>query len=97
LLIRKASDPRQFLHLKNHRPTQPRNRIIFHDEDQNKSILTAHAEQCRRRAFENWAAAMDIFGAEPGYFEYVVPDRNDLRKVGTIRPRAYSTGAAHRC
>ena len=70
--------------------SQPR--IIFHDEDpKNKSILYRFTpNNVASGRFEKLGGGDGyIWGAGAGYFEYVVPARNDRRKVGTITVRAH--------
>ena len=70
--------------------TQPK--IIFHDEDaKNKLILYRFTpNNVTSGRFEKLGGGDGyIWGAGTGYFEYVVPPRNDRRKVGTITVRAH--------
>ena len=67
-------------------------KIVLHDEDPaNKSILYRFTpNNVASGRFEKLGGGDGyIWGAGAGYFEYVVPLRNDHRKVGTITVRAH--------
>lgn len=84
--------PRQFAFEKAPTDASAQPKIIFHDEDaNNKSILYRFTpNNVASGRFEKLGGGDGyIWGGGSGYFEYIVPTRNDRRKVGTITVRAH--------
>jgi hypothetical protein len=84
--------PRQFAFARAPADAAAQPKIIFHDEDpKNKSILYRFTpNNVASGRFEKLGGGDGyIWGAGAGYFEYLVPSRNDRRKVGTITVRAH--------
>jgi mannan endo-1,4-beta-mannosidase len=84
--------PRQFAFERAATDAAAQPKIIFHDEDaRNKSILYRFTpNNVASGRFEKLGGGDGyIWGGGSGYFEYVVPARNDRRKVGTITVRAH--------
>src|ERR1043166_1528022 len=84
--------PRQFAFERSTAEAAAQLKVIFHDEDpKNKSILYRFTPNTVASSRFEKVGGGDgyIWGAGTGYFEYVVPGRNDRRKVGTITVRAH--------
>ena len=84
--------PRQFAFDRPATDPAAQPKIVLHDEDPaNKSILYRFTpNNVASGRFEKLGGGDGyIWGAGTGYFEYVVPPRNDHRKVGTITVRAH--------
>jgi len=84
--------PRQFAFERARTDAAAQPKIIFHDEDpKNKSILYRFPpNNVASGRFEKLGGGDGyIWGGGSGYFEYLVPARNDRRKVGTITVRAH--------
>ncbi|HEX3084573.1 MAG TPA: cellulase family glycosylhydrolase, partial [Pyrinomonadaceae bacterium] len=84
--------PRQFAFARTPDDPAAKPKIIFHDEDpKNKSILYRFTpNNVASGRFEKLGGGDGyIWGGGAGYFEYVVPGRNDRRKVGAITVRAH--------
>jgi mannan endo-1,4-beta-mannosidase len=84
--------PRQFAFTRASGDPAAQPKIVFREEDpNNKSILYRFTpNNVASGRFEKLGGGDGyVWGAGAGYFEYIVPARNDRRKVGTITVRAH--------